>query len=67
MPEPRPGIAGRPRIVANRDDRGGVDVDSTPGLDHARVRQCARLAIWDTKFSGFDGADMVVDYQLDID
>jgi hypothetical protein len=45
----------------------GVDVEPTPGLDHTGIRECARLAIWDTKFPGFDGADMVVDYQLDID
>jgi len=45
----------------------GVDVEPSAGLDHTGVRQCARLAIWDTKFPAFDGADMVVDYHLDID
>jgi len=45
----------------------GVDVDPTPGLDHTGVRQCSRVAIWETKFPAFDGADMVVSYKLDID
>ncbi len=45
----------------------GVDVDLTEGLDHTGIRECARLSIWDTKFAAFDGADMIVDYQLDID
>jgi hypothetical protein len=45
----------------------GVDVEPTPGLDHTGIRECTRLAIWDTKFPAFDGADMVVSYQLDID
>lgn len=45
----------------------GVDVEPTPGLDHAGLRACARVAIWDTEFPGFDGQDMVVDYQLEID
>lgn len=45
----------------------GVDVEPTPGLDHTGVRECARVAIWDTKFPAFDGADMVISYHLDID
>lgn len=45
----------------------GVDVDPTPGLDHTGIRPCARLAIWDTAFPAFDGADMVVTYELEID
>ena len=45
----------------------GVDVELTEGLDHTGIRACARLAIWETKFPAFDGADMVVTYQLEID
>ena len=45
----------------------GVDVDLTPGLDHTGIRPCARLAVWDTSFPAFDGADMVVAYELEID
>jgi len=45
----------------------GVDVEPTPGLDHTGIRECSRLAIWDTEFPAFDGADMVVSYRLDID
>jgi hypothetical protein len=45
----------------------GVDVEPSPGLDHTGVRQCARVAIWETRFAAFDGADMVVTYRLDID
>lgn len=45
----------------------GVDVDLSDGLDHTGIRECARLSIWDTKFAAFDGADMIVDYKLDID
>ena len=44
-----------------------VDVDLTDGLDHTGVRECSRLAIWETDFPSFDGADMVVSYSLDID
>jgi len=53
--------------VAPNGDVRGVDVEPTPGLDHTGIRQCARRAIWDTKFPAFDGADMVVAYSLDID
>lgn len=45
----------------------GVDVELTDGLDHTGIRECARLSIWDTKFTAFDGADMVVSYELEID
>lgn len=45
----------------------GVDVALTAGLDHTGIRACARLAIWETEFPSFDGADMVVSYQLEID
>lgn len=44
-----------------------VDVDPTATLDHKGIRECARVAIWDTEFEAFDGADMVVNYQLEID
>lgn len=44
-----------------------VDVEPTAELDHKGIRACARVAIWDTEFPAFDGADMIVDYQLDID
>ena len=53
--------------VAPSGDVRGVDIEPTPGLDHTGVRQCARLAIWNTKFPAFDGADMVVTYTLEID
>lgn len=53
--------------VAPSGDVRGVDVELTPGLDHTGVRECSRVAIWDTDFPAFDGADMVVDYRLDID
>ena len=53
--------------VAPSGDVRGVDVEPTPGLDHTGIRECARLAIWDTDFPAFDGADMVVSYRLDID
>ncbi len=53
--------------VAPNGDVRGVNVEPTPGLDHTGIRQCARRAIWDTKFPAFDGADMVVSYSLDID
>ncbi len=53
--------------VASNGDVRGVEVEPSAGLDHTGIRACARVAIWDTKFPGFDGADMVVDYQLDID
>lgn len=53
--------------VAPNGDVRGVEVEPTAGLDHTGVRQCARLAIWDTDFPAFDGADMVVSYRLDID
>lgn len=53
--------------VAPNGDVRGVDVEPTAGLDHTGIRQCARLAIWDTDFPAFDGADMVVSYSLDID
>ncbi|MEM9457471.1 MAG: hypothetical protein AAGF11_25045 [Myxococcota bacterium] len=53
--------------VAPDGDVRGVDVELTTGLDHTGVRECARLAIWDTDFPAFDGADMVVSYRLDID
>lgn len=45
----------------------GVDVEPSAGLDHKGIRACSRVAIWDTKFPAFDGADMVVTYKLDID
>lgn len=44
-----------------------VDVDLTTALDHVGIRECARVAIWETEFAAFDGADMVVSYRLDID
>ncbi|MEM6994112.1 MAG: hypothetical protein AAF721_26600 [Myxococcota bacterium] len=44
-----------------------VDVEPTAGLDHTGIRACSRLAIWDTEFPAFDGADMIVSYRLDID
>lgn len=53
--------------VAPSGDVRGVDVELTGGLDHKGIRECARLSIWDTKFAAFDGADMVVSYQLEID
>ncbi len=53
--------------VAPNGDVRGVEVELTAGLDHTGVRQCSRLAIWDTDFPEFDGADMVVSYSLDID
>ncbi len=53
--------------VAPSGEVRGVDVEPTAGLDHTGIRQCARRAIWDTKFPAFDGADMVVSYSLDID
>lgn len=53
--------------VAPSGDVRGVDVELTEGLDHTGIRECARLSIWDTKFEAFDGADMVVSYQLEID
>ncbi len=53
--------------VAPNGDVRGVDVEPTAGLDHTGIRECARRAIWDTKFPAFDGADMVVSYRLDID
>ncbi len=53
--------------VAPSGDVRGVEVELTAGLDHTGVRECARVAIWDTDFPAFDGADMVVSYQLDID
>ncbi len=53
--------------VAPNGDVRGVDVELTAGLDHKGIRECARLSIWDTKFAAFDGADMVVSYQLEID
>ncbi|MEX1365948.1 MAG: hypothetical protein AB1Z98_22665 [Nannocystaceae bacterium] len=53
--------------VAPSGDVRGVTVELTPGLDHTGVRECSRLAIWDTEFPAFDGADMVVSYRLDID
>ena len=53
--------------VAPSGDVRGVDVELTGGLDHTGIRECARLSIWDTKFAAFDGADMVVSYQLEID
>lgn len=45
----------------------GVNVEPTPKLDHKGVRQCARVAIFETEFPVYDGADMVVDYELDIE
>lgn len=45
----------------------GVNVEPTPKLDHKGVRECARVAIFDTEFPAYDGADMVVSYHLDID
>ncbi len=45
----------------------GVDVEPTAGLDHTGIRACSRLAIWETEFPAFDGADMVVSYRLEID
>jgi len=53
--------------VAPSGDVRGVDVEPTAGLDHTGIRECARVAIWDTEFPAFDGADMVVSYRLDID
>ncbi|MCH9685047.1 MAG: hypothetical protein K0V04_26660 [Deltaproteobacteria bacterium] len=53
--------------VAPNGDVRGVDVEPTASLDHTGVRECARVAIWDTHFPAFDGADMVVNYSLDID
>lgn len=53
--------------VAPNGDVRGVDVEPTAGLDHTGIRECSRLAIWKTKFPAFDGADMVVSYELDID
>lgn len=53
--------------VAPSGDVRGVTVELTPGLDHTGVRECSRLAIWETEFPAFDGADMVVTYSLDID
>lgn len=45
----------------------GVDVEPSAGLDHKGIRACSRVAIWDTEFPAFDGADMVITYKLDID
>ncbi len=45
----------------------GVEVEATPELERAGIRECARVAIWHTDFPAFDGADMVVSYRLDID
>ncbi len=53
--------------VAPSGEVRGVDVEPTASLDHTGVRECARVAIWDTDFPAFDGADMVVNYSLDID
>lgn len=53
--------------LAPNGDVRGVDVEPTAELDHKGIRECARRAIWDTKFPAFDGADMVVSYRLDID
>lgn len=53
--------------VAPSGDVRAVNVDPTPGLDHTGIRECARLAIWDTDFPAFDGADMIVSYELEID
>lgn len=53
--------------VAPGGEVRGVNVELTDGLDHTGIRECARLSIWDTKFAAFDGADMVVSYQLEID
>lgn len=53
--------------VAPNGEVRGVNVEPTAGLDHTGVRECARLAIWETEFPAFDGADMVVSYHLDID
>ncbi len=53
--------------VAPTGEVRGVDVEPTAGLDHTGIRACSRLAIWKTTFPAFDGADMVVSYQLDID
>ena len=53
--------------VAPNGDVRGVEVEPTAGLDHTGIHECARLAIWDTDFPAFDGADMVVSYRLDID
>ncbi|MBV1859633.1 MAG: hypothetical protein KUG77_14565 [Nannocystaceae bacterium] len=53
--------------VAPGGEVRGVDVELSEGLDHTGIRECARLSIWDTKFAAFDGADMVVSYELEID
>lgn len=53
--------------VSPSGDVRGVDVHLTDGLDHTGIRECARLSIWNTKFAAFDGADMVVSYELEID
>ena len=53
--------------VSPDGDVRGVNVEPTPGLDHTGIRECARLAIWETNFPAFDGADMLVSYELDID
>lgn len=53
--------------VAPSGDVRAVNVEPTAGLDHTGIRECSRLAIWDTKFPAFDGADMLVSYALDID
>ena len=45
----------------------GVNVEPTASLDHTGVRECARVAIFETEFPPFDGADMIVSYHLDID
>ena len=62
-----PGVIDLKFEVAPNGDVRGVDVEPTPGLDHTGIRQCARLAIWETHFPAFDGADMVVTYELEID
>ena len=53
--------------LAPSGDVRGVNVEPTPGLDHTGIRECSRMAIWNTTFPAFDGADMVVSYSLDID
>ncbi len=53
--------------VAPTGEVRGVNVEPSAGLDHTGIRPCARLAIWETEFPAFDGADMLVSYELDID
>ena len=44
-----------------------VSVTASPGLDHPSVIACARRTVFETRFPGYDGGQMLVSYSMIIE